>query len=182
MALVYTKGTRVWLPDKEAGWVPGTVTSVVIPSPPKPDSEVAITVLVDGKTPDEGGLREFKCSFSTLQSASDTNGNNLSLGSSQDTLPPLRNPPLLESSEDLASLSNLNEPSGKSLAFTCQTSDFQFFMQLRQDMLRTSPTLIPASSWYVNGHERIPQMTNSQVALNPFSPVPLCECPVSNSS
>lgn len=114
MTSVYTKGTRVWLPDKEAGWVPGTVTSVAIPSAPEPDSEVVIAVLVDGKSPDEGGSKEFRCSFATLQSASESNGNNLSLGSSTDALPPLRNPPLLESSEDLASLSNLNEPSGES--------------------------------------------------------------------
>lgn len=112
MASVYTKGTRVWLPDKEAGWVPGTVTSVAIPGVPNPDSEVVITVSIDGRASDEGGSKEFKCSFATLQSASESNGNNLSLGSSQDVLPPLRNPPLLESSEDLASLSNLNEPSG----------------------------------------------------------------------
>lgn len=113
MASVYTKGTRVWLPDKEAGWVPGTVTSVAIPGAPNPDSEVIIAVLIDGRAADEGGFKEFKCSFATLQSASESNGNNLSLGSSQDVLPPLRNPPLLESSEDLASLSNLNEPSGE---------------------------------------------------------------------
>lgn len=115
MASVYTKGTRVWLPDKEAGWVPGTVTSVALPAAPNPDSEVVITVLIDGKTSEDGGSKEFKCSFATLQSVSESNGNNLSLGSSQDVLPPLRNPPLLESSEDLASLSNLNEPSGTSL-------------------------------------------------------------------
>jgi myosin heavy subunit len=30
----------------------------------------------------------------------------------QDDLPPLRNPPLLETADDLATLSHLNEPSG----------------------------------------------------------------------
>lgn len=29
-----------------------------------------------------------------------------------DSLPPLRNPPLLETADDLATLSHLNEPSG----------------------------------------------------------------------
>lgn len=113
MASVYAKGTRVWMPDKEAGWVPGTVTAVTLPSSPAPESEVGITVLIDGRSADEGGAKEFKCSSATLQSVAESNGNNLSLGSGQDVLPPLRNPPLLESSEDLASLSNLNEPSGE---------------------------------------------------------------------
>lgn len=36
----------------------------------------------------------------------------------KDNLPPLRNPPLLETADDLATLSHLNEPSGMSLCTT----------------------------------------------------------------
>jgi myosin-5 len=35
----------------------------------------------------------------------------------QDDLPPLRNPPLLETADDLATLSHLNEPSGALLPY-----------------------------------------------------------------
>ena len=34
-------------------------------------------------------------------------------------MPPLRNPPLLETADDLATLSHLNEPSGEFLSFSC---------------------------------------------------------------
>lgn len=112
MTFVYTKGTRVWLPDTSAGWVPGTVTAVALPRDGEPTSEVSITVSVDGSD----NVKDYKCSLADLQAASDSNGNSLPASSQSpgsDTLPPLRNPPLLESSEDLASLSNLNEPSGE---------------------------------------------------------------------
>lgn len=124
MTSVYAKGTRVWLPDTTAGWVPGTVTSVVLPRDGEPSSEVAITVSVDGS---DNTVKDYKCSLADLQAASDSNGNSLPASSQspgQDALPPLRNPPLLESSEDLASLSNLNEPSGESQFFAAEwTSD-----------------------------------------------------------
>jgi hypothetical protein len=63
--------------------------------------------------------------------------------------PPLRNPPLLESSEDLASLSNLNEPSG-ALFLHLTRSDLtaQCYMRSRLATKLISHTLIPAlSSW-----------------------------------
>ena len=44
---------------------------------------------------------------STLEATTET------LTTANELLPPLKNPPLLESQEDLANLSNLNEPSGK---------------------------------------------------------------------
>jgi myosin V len=40
-------------------------------------------------------------------------------------LPPLRNPPLLETADDLATLSHLNEPSGMSLALLDQLGTIQ---------------------------------------------------------
>jgi len=114
MNSVYVKGTRVWLPDTAAGWVAGTVTSVTLPADNDPSSQVTITVAYED--PDNSGTtKDYKCSLATLQAASDSNVNTIAISSTpggQASLPPLRNPPLLESSEDLASLSNLNEPSG----------------------------------------------------------------------
>ena len=108
MSSTYVKGTRVWLPDDVTGWVAGTVTSISLPTDAQPTAEVILTVQVDG----EEGLRTIRFTLATLEAA----GNALASSSSvQDGPPPLRNPPLLESSEDLASLSNLNEPSGEQL-------------------------------------------------------------------
>ncbi|CED82498.1 myosin 5 [Phaffia rhodozyma] len=85
----YTKGTKVWFPDKELGWISGQVTS-------KETNEAGQIVL---SFVDEKGKE------STVNASSEA-----SLLSSEG-LPPLRNPPLLENQEDLANLSNLNEPS-----------------------------------------------------------------------
>lgn len=116
MALVYSKGTRVWIPDSAAGWVPGTVNSVSLPADGDPASQATISVTVDGVPSDSAAaVRDYKCTLAALQAVSESNSNSLgssSATSEQNTLPPLRNPPLLETSEDLASLSNLNEPSG----------------------------------------------------------------------
>jgi myosin-5 len=111
---VYIKGTRVWIPDTAAGWVAGTITSVALPADNDPTSQVTITVTVEDAN-GAGATKDYKCTLATLQAASDTSGNIIAPSSSsgQNSLPPLRNPPLLESSEDLASLSNLNEPSGR---------------------------------------------------------------------
>ena len=109
MTSTYSKGTRVWLPDDVTGWVPGTVTSILIPSDRSPTAEVAVTVQVDG----DDELRTLKFSFAALESAGNALQPAIAAPPGQDSPPPLRNPPLLESSEDLASLSNLNEPSGQ---------------------------------------------------------------------
>jgi len=45
------------------------------------------------------------------------------ISEAKDTLPPLRNPPLLETADDLATLSHLNEPSG--MLFAPSTVDCQ---------------------------------------------------------
>lgn len=116
MALVYSKDTRVWIPDSAAGWIPGTVSAIHLPPDGDPSSEVTITVSVDGVPADSASaVRDYKCTLAALQAASESNSNSLASSSTtndQNALPPLRNPPLLETSEDLASLSNLNEPSG----------------------------------------------------------------------
>ncbi|KZV70470.1 myosin 5 [Peniophora sp. CONT] len=88
MADIYTKGTRVWLVDKEQGWISAEVTNIVR------TGDKAKLVLVD-----ERGK----------ESTVDTTNKDIRDG--HDDLPPLRNPPLLETADDLATLSHLNEPS-----------------------------------------------------------------------
>ena len=114
MASAYAKGTRVWLPDPVAGWMAGTVSSLTLPADALPSSEVTLVVTYDE---DEGGQHKtFSFPLAMLTAASDGAANNVQPATpppGQDAVPPLRNPPLLESSEDLASLSNLNEPSGE---------------------------------------------------------------------
>ena len=116
MTSIYTKGTRVWLPDSTAGWIPGTVTAVSVPADGDDKSQVIISVAVDGVAADaHPTTRDYKCSLAAFRAAAEPNStlvSSSSLNPGQEALPPLRNPPLLESSEDLASLSNLNEPSG----------------------------------------------------------------------
>jgi myosin-5 len=119
MAAVYAKGTQVWYPDSTLAWVPATVTSLTLPSDGASSSEVELTITFDENTTnaDAGDSKTLKLPLSALESAEGGGGVNGVQGSSpspgQDALPPLRNPPLLASAEDLASLSNLNEPSGK---------------------------------------------------------------------
>lgn len=110
MAATYAKGTRVWLPDTTSGWVAGTVSSITLPEDGVASSTVTLVVNVDGE---EGAVRELKFALSALDKAGDSIQPSSPPPPGQDPLPPLRNPPLLESSEDLASLSNLNEPSGE---------------------------------------------------------------------
>ncbi|BEI98501.1 hypothetical protein CcaverHIS631_0308000 [Cutaneotrichosporon cavernicola] len=147
-ALVYAKGTRVWLPDSAAGWIPGTVTAVSLPADREPSSVATISVAVDGAPADHAGAtQDIKCTLAALQAASEPNSSVLSASpanSSQDVPPPLRNPPLLESSEDLASLSNLNEPS-----------------------------VLHAIATRYEAHQPYTYSGIVLVALNPFSPVPL---------
>lgn len=110
MTSTYAKGTRVWLPDPSTGWIAGTVSSLTLPSEDDTASQVTLIVTLDV---DDSQTRTLKFPLSALETA----GNDIQPTTplpGQDALPPLRNPPLLESSEDLASLSNLNEPSGTS--------------------------------------------------------------------
>lgn len=111
----YAKGTRVWLPDPVSGWVAGTISSLNLPADSSPTTEVTLVVTYDGEA--RGAPKTLKFPLSVLSAASDGAANNVQPATpppGQDAVPPLRNPPLLESSEDLASLSNLNEPSGAS--------------------------------------------------------------------
>ncbi|CAE6470732.1 unnamed protein product [Rhizoctonia solani] len=88
MSDVYTKGTRVWIADKDSGWISAEVQSVT-----RTDTKIKVTLL------DERGKEH----------AIDTNEQDIK--DAKEYLPPLRNPPLLEAVDDLATLSHLNEPS-----------------------------------------------------------------------
>ncbi|WRT65043.1 uncharacterized protein IL334_001985 [Kwoniella shivajii] len=113
MSSIYNKGTRVWLPDPTSGWVAGTVSSINPPNDESPTAEVTLVISYDSDTSGTT-TKTLKFPYSVIQTASEDNAGNVQPATpppGQDQLPPLRNPPLLESSEDLASLSNLNEPS-----------------------------------------------------------------------
>ncbi|KAF9475317.1 hypothetical protein BDN70DRAFT_883849 [Pholiota conissans] len=86
---IYSKGTRVWFEDKDHAWISAEVLSVT-----KGTDDTIKLVFVD-----ERG-KEI-----TLN----TTGKEIKEG--KEGLPPLRNPPLLETADDLATLSHLNEPS-----------------------------------------------------------------------
>jgi myosin-5 len=113
----YGKGTRVWLPDVVTGWAAATVSSITIPADESPSADVTLVLAYDAADGVDGGdLKTLHFPYSVLVAASAPGAANVQPASpvlGQDALPPLRNPPLLESAEDLASLSNLNEPSGE---------------------------------------------------------------------
>lgn len=92
----YVPGTRAWFPDKDAGWVSATLASPVEVSA---SGDVSLKFTMD----DTGAERQVK----TTKKIIDTEKDSLATDAS---LPPLRNPPLLESTEDLTNLSYLNEP------------------------------------------------------------------------
>ncbi|KAI0262971.1 myosin 5 [Gloeopeniophorella convolvens] len=86
---IYSRGTRVWFTDKEQGWISAEVTNVARGA----DDKIKLAFV------DERGK---EISIDTTVKA---------IRDGQDDLPPLRNPPLLETADDLATLSHLNEPS-----------------------------------------------------------------------
>ncbi|KAJ7039615.1 P-loop containing nucleoside triphosphate hydrolase protein [Mycena alexandri] len=83
MTTLYSPGTLVYLENSEQGWVPAEVSSCTR------GTEGTLTLVLK----DEDGKETTVA------------------GSSPSDLPHLRNPPLLESADDLATLSHLNEPS-----------------------------------------------------------------------
>ncbi|PFH50480.1 hypothetical protein AMATHDRAFT_75565 [Amanita thiersii Skay4041] len=86
---IYSKGTRVWFEDKDQAWISAEVVSVT-----KGSDDTLKLVFVD-----ERGK----------ETTISTTGKQIKEG--KEGLPPLRNPPLLETADDLATLSHLNEPS-----------------------------------------------------------------------
>lgn len=86
---IYSKGTRVWFEDKDQAWISAEVAAVTKGA----DDSIKLAFV------DERG-KEFVIN---------TTGKDIKAG--KEGLPPLRNPPLLETADDLATLSHLNEPS-----------------------------------------------------------------------
>ncbi|GAA5890383.1 hypothetical protein JCM5296_002805 [Sporobolomyces johnsonii] len=88
----YSVNAKVWFPDKDQGWISGHVTNRTV------DADQVTFQFVDEK----GKESTVSTTLAALESATASNP--------LDVLPPLRNPPLLESTEDLTNLSYLNEP------------------------------------------------------------------------
>lgn len=87
---VYTQGTKAWFEDDKEAWISTTCISNTFID----DSKVKIVF--------QGDNDEKEYIFeSTLAEIEKTNGSNL---------PPLRNPPKMEYTDDLTNLSYLNEP------------------------------------------------------------------------
>lgn len=90
----YEAGTKAWFPDDVQGWVSGTLTK----EPHVSESgQVELLFTLD----ETGAERMVTTSMAKLEAP----------GGVDRELPPLRNPPLLEASDDLTSLSHLNEAS-----------------------------------------------------------------------
>ncbi|KAG0240728.1 P-loop containing nucleoside triphosphate hydrolase protein [Mortierella sp. GBAus27b] len=87
----YEKGTKCWFTDQTEGWVSASMLTKEVAA----DGKVTMTF-----SDDSGNGKEHVFS-STLTKIKDSNNA---------ILPPLRNPPLLEATEDLTNLSYLNEP------------------------------------------------------------------------
>lgn len=87
MVSSYDVGTRCWYPDEKLGWIGTTVKSIS---------------LADNKHQIELVSELDDSQVFTVETDN--------LNEDNDKLPPLRNPPILEASEDLTSLSYLNEP------------------------------------------------------------------------
>ncbi|THG96834.1 hypothetical protein EW026_g5066 [Hermanssonia centrifuga] len=86
---IYSKGTQVWFPDKDLSWISGEVLSAT-----RNADDTVKLVFQDER------LKEIVINTTVKE-----------IRDGRDDLPPLRNPPLLETADDLATLSHLNEPS-----------------------------------------------------------------------
>jgi myosin-5 len=113
MADTYTKGTRVWFPDKDTGWISGEVTAVS-----KNEGALKLT-FVD----ERGKVPIFVVPWLQREIMTDARRVRL-LGACyphddkgcegrQQCTPTTTESAALETPEDLATLSHLNEPSGK---------------------------------------------------------------------
>ncbi|KAI9319339.1 P-loop containing nucleoside triphosphate hydrolase protein [Dichotomocladium elegans] len=88
---IYTTGTKAWFTDEEEGWVSASVVSLEAN-----DTNVKIVFRNDA---DESREHVFESTIAALEKDKAA------------SLPPLRNPPKMESEDDLTNLSYLNEPS-----------------------------------------------------------------------
>lgn len=86
---VYTKGTKAWFEDKREAWISATCISNTV-------SDGKVVIVFEG----DNDRKEYR--FESTVAAIVKNGGS--------TLPPLRNPPKMEYTDDLTNLSHLNEP------------------------------------------------------------------------
>ncbi|KAF7725836.1 Myosin type-2 heavy chain 1 [Apophysomyces ossiformis] len=86
---VYTKGTKAWFADDEEAWISATCISRTIT-----DNKARLVF--------QGDVDEKEYVFEASLADIEKNGGS--------TLPPLRNPPNMEQTDDLTNLSYLNEP------------------------------------------------------------------------
>ncbi|KAI8638134.1 P-loop containing nucleoside triphosphate hydrolase protein [Parasitella parasitica] len=88
---VYTKGTKAWFEDDDEAWVSASVLT-------KEESGTGVKIIFQDDN-DETRQHAFESTYALLEKQKGAN------------LPPLRNPPKIENTEDLTNLSYLNEPS-----------------------------------------------------------------------
>lgn len=112
MSSNYDVGTRAWQPDAAEGWVASEVTKKQVDG----DNVILTFKLESGEVSSSGDCsgpsstrqtltqrvqeKEVKIPLATLEKGTD------------ESLPPLMNPTVLEASDDLTNLSHLNEPAG----------------------------------------------------------------------
>lgn len=131
----YKAGTKAWFTDKELGWISATLTKNVSVSG---SGEVLLSFVLD----EGGATRDVKTTTAKLDQP----------GGPDEILPPLRNPPLLEATDDLTNLSYLNEPAGECLEYqgVCVPSLMQTYARCS---LACNPFAIqPASDLHVQRH------------------------------
>ena len=103
----YVVGTKAWFPDAALGWISATLNKETV-------VDGAGNVTLSFTLDDTGDERTVQTTLSKLTEP----------GGSEAELPPLRNPPLLEATDDLINLSHLNEASG-TLVLHAPTTDQQ---------------------------------------------------------
>jgi hypothetical protein len=163
----YQKGTRAWFADAVDGWISATLSerqarpSTARGQGSSPRAQVTADhvklVFSDEKGRVCFSYRRYTThtdshvQTQTFESKlSDVQESPTGASFSTNALPPLRNPPLLEQTEDLTNLSYLNEPSGRQTA-SCYCSllrpSTQSCTRYGHGMSsnRSTPTL--ASSW-----------------------------------
>lgn len=125
MSHPYVKDTQVWVPVGPSNWEKGEIVQLQQPPSAEPETYVTLHIrygpdqtVVEQSFPLGVLTAAGQTQFSPISPTSTTSSgpSNVPLvGKDADgkpiPLPPLRNPDELERSEDLADLSNLNEPS-----------------------------------------------------------------------
>ncbi|KAI8979420.1 hypothetical protein BDF20DRAFT_504130 [Mycotypha africana] len=87
---IYSEGIKAWFPDEELGWVSASVKS-------KEQTNDSVKIVFQD---DSNSEKEYVFDAPLAD-----------IVSNKVELPPLRNPPNMEDTDDLTSLSYLNEPS-----------------------------------------------------------------------